>query len=76
MTVKLTLENAFSSDGMRFCFADFDCVTFEKPFRAATRLCAVATGCAMLRLKGSCRWLIGGLDPVKKRGTWADAHEW
>lgn len=24
--------------------------------------------------KGSCRWLIGGSDPVKKRGTWADAH--
>ena len=24
----------------------------------------------MLRQKGSCRWLMGGLDPVKKRGPW------
>ena len=24
--------------------------------------------------EGSCRSLIGGTDPVKKRGTWADAH--
>ncbi len=24
--------------------------------------------------EGSFRLLIGGLDPVKKRGTWADAH--
>ncbi len=46
----------------------------KKRFRAAARLCAVVTACAILWLKGSCRWLIGGLDPVKKRGTWADAH--
>ena len=41
---------------------------------AAARLCAVVTACAMLRMKGSCRSLIGGRDPVKKCGTWADAH--
>jgi len=46
----------------------------KKPFRAGARLCAVATACATLFAKGSCRWLIGELDPVKKRGTWADAH--
>ena len=27
-----------------------------------------------LPAQGSCRSLIGGSDPVKKRGTWADAH--
>ncbi len=46
----------------------------KKPFWAAARLCAVATACDTLHSKGSCRWLIGGLDPVKKRDTWADAH--
>ncbi|MBD3625950.1 MAG: transposase [Rhodobacteraceae bacterium] len=46
----------------------------KKPSRAAAHLCAVKTACAILQAKGSCRWLIGGLDPVKKRGTWADAH--
>lgn len=46
----------------------------KKLFRAAARLCAVVTACAMLHPKGSCRSLIGGSDPVKKRGTWVDAH--
>jgi len=46
----------------------------KKPSRVAARLCAVATACATLWAKGSCRSLIGGTDPVKKRGTWADAH--
>ena len=46
----------------------------KKLFRAAARLCAVVTACAILHPKGSCRSLIGGSDPVKKRGTWVDAH--
>ncbi len=37
-----------------------------KPSPATARLCAVATACAIIRsLKGHCRWLIGGSDPVK-----------
>ena len=41
----------------------------EIPFRAAARQCAGLTACAMRCLRGSCRWLIGGLDPAKNRGT-------
>lgn len=37
----------------------------EQPFRAAARLCAIATACVMLLAKGSCRSLTGELDPVK-----------
>ncbi len=47
----------------------------KEPSRPFARLCAVKTaGATLARLEGSCRSLIGGSDPVKKLGTWADAH--
>lgn len=75
---KVIQEVDAQADKIRRLKRDLARVTEErdilKPFRAAARLCAVATACVTLLAKGSCRWLIGGLDPVKKRGTWADAH--
>ena len=77
--VKVIQEVDAQADEIRRLKRDLARVTEERDIlKTVPGYCPPVRGinslCYVQRQEGSCRSLIGGFDPVKKRGTWADAH--